>query len=290
VKRDAAVDPVTAPARLDRVRLLIGTYLAVWGLVRLPYHLDVARLHPARWNGVGPLAALDAPPPPWLSIAAAVLLVPAAVALAAGWRLRVTAPIVAAVALYVTSLDSSWGQVFHTENLVVLHVLVLAGAALAVRPDPAFVLRLLAVATAATYVVAGVAKLRTGGWEWAGGDVLRHQVAYDNVRKAVLGAAYSPVGGWAVGHRWLFPPLAVLTLAVELGAPLALLSRRAAAAWSSLAWLFHLGVFALMAIAFPYPLSGVAFAPLLPVERLPLPRLLRRTVAPRWNASPSPSA
>ena len=78
-------------------------------------------------------------------------------------------------------------------------------------------------------------------------------------------------------------------MAVELGAPLALLGRRCGVAWAAAAWLFHVGVFALMAIAFPYALSGIAFAPLLPVERLRLPRPLRRTVAPRWSASPSPS-
>lgn len=277
------------PVRLDRVRLLIGTYLAVWALVRVPHHVDTARLDPARWDGVGPLAWLDRPPPSGLSVAAAVLLVPAAAAFAAGWRLRFTAPTAAVVALYVTAMDSSWGQIFHTENLVVIHVVLLAGAALASRPDPGFVLRLLAVATATTYVLAGVAKLRVGGWDWVVGDVLRDQVAYDNLRKAVLGAPWSPVGGWAVGHGWLFPPLAAVSLGVELGAPLAFLGRRAAVAWSALAWLFHVGVFALMAIAFPYALSGVAFSPLLPVERLRLPRPLRRTVAPAWSASPSPS-
>ena len=35
------------------------------------------------------------------------------------------------------------------------------------------------------------------------------------------------------------------------------------------AWAFHLGVLALMGIGFPYPLSGIAFASLVPAERLP---------------------
>ena len=285
-----AIDPATAAARLDRVRLLVGTYLAVWAVVRLPHHVAVARLDAARWDGVGPLALLDRPPPAALSIVAAVVLVPAAAALAAGWRLRLAAPAAAGLALYVTSLDSSWGQVFHTENLVVLHVLILAGAAaLTVRPDPAFVLRLLAVATATTYVLAAVAKLRGAGFEWLTGDALRHHIANDNLRKVVLGAQWSPIGGWAVAHGWLFGPLAALTVGVELGAPLALIGRRAAAVWSGLAWLFHVGVLALMAIGFPYALSGIAFSPLLPVERLRLPHSLRRTVAPVWSASPSPS-
>ena len=66
--------------------------------------------------------------------------------------------------------------------------------------------------------------------------------------------------------------LATLTIVVELGAPVVLLARRwATAAWVGAAWGFHVGILALMAIAFPYQLTLVAFAPLLPVERLPAP-------------------
>ena len=37
--------------------------------------------------------------------------------------------------------------------------------------------------------------------------------------------------------------------------------------WAVAAWGFHLGVVALMAIAFPYPLLGLAYAPLFRIER-----------------------
>jgi hypothetical protein len=56
---------------------------------------------------------------------------------------------------------------------------------------------------------------------------------------------------------------------VELGAPLALLDRRLRVLWAIAAWTFHLGVLALMGIGFPYPLTGVAFASLFRVERVP---------------------
>ena len=49
---------------------------------------------------------------------------------------------------------------------------------------------------------------------------------------------------------------------------------RAALIWSACAWSFHAGVLALMAIAFPYPLSGCAFLAFFPVERA-LPQLQR---------------
>jgi hypothetical protein len=85
-----------------------------------------------------------------------------------------------------------------------------------------------------------------------------------------------------VGHAWLFPPLAVATLAVELGAPLALLGGRVARVWALLAWGFHVGVAAVMAIVFPYSLLGIAFAPFFNVEQLPLrlPARLTRRLAP----------
>ncbi len=62
--------------------------------------------------------------------------------------------------------------------------------------------------------------------------------------------------------RWA--PLTILV--VELGAPVALLGRRWAAWWSASAWLFHVGIVALMWISFAYPLSLIAFAPFFRIE------------------------
>jgi hypothetical protein len=61
-------------------------------------------------------------------------------------------------------------------------------------------------------------------------------------------------------------PASLAALAVELGAPVALLGGRWRDAWVASAWLFHVGIAATMAIAFPYPLSLVAFAPFYAVE------------------------
>jgi hypothetical protein len=72
--------------------------------------------------------------------------------------------------------------------------------------------------------------------------------------------------------------LAWLTLAFELGAPAALLGGRWAKAWCATAWAFHVGVLVLMAIFFPYPLLGLAYAPFFAVERL-----LERWVWPTWR-------
>jgi hypothetical protein len=127
----------------------------------------------------------------------------------------------------------------------------------------------MSVVTVATYFVAGVAKFRFGGGlDWLDGDGLLRLVAHDNLRKRLLGDAWSPISPFAVGHPLFFQFGAWLTVVVELGAPLALVGRRWAYTWVALAWTFHLMVLTIMAVLFPYPLCGVAFASLLPVERL----------------------
>lgn len=272
------------PARLGMFRVLVGAYAAVWSAVRLPEHLALANHTDARWEPVGLLAPLASPPPEG-AIAALALAVPAlAVAFALGWRFRVIGPLAAVALLVLLTLASSWGQIFHTENLLAIHVVVLAAApsAAALSLDArrsgggpeagslryGWPLRLAALATVATYMLAGWAKLRISGVEWIEGDVLLRLVAHDNLRKEVLGDTTSPVGAAAVQHAWMFSPMAVATLLVELGAPLALVGRRLRLIWAAGAWLFHVGVLALMAVLFPYHLVGLAFAPLFPLERL----------------------
>jgi hypothetical protein len=154
------------------------------------------------------------------------------------------------------------------------------------RPEPepsarfGLPVTLLMLATVVTYVLAGIAKARIGGLGWITGDALRNQVAYDNVRKAAMGDVYSPVGAWAVRHGWLFPPMAALTVALELGAPLALRRGRLRPAWAVGAWSFHVGIWALMAIAFQFQLLGVAYACFSRAERL------GEWVARRWVSPP----
>ena len=131
-----------------------------------------------------------------------------------------------------------------------------------------FPVRIVSLITVLTYVLAGWMKLRNGGWAWLSGDVLRNQVAFDNLRKVVLGDRWSHLGARLVATSWFWRPVALATLVVELGAPLALLGGRWRNVWVAAAWSFHVGTLLLMAIMFPYPLSGVAYASLFPLERL----------------------
>jgi hypothetical protein len=124
------------------------------------------------------------------------------------------------------------------------------------------------ILTSLTYVLAGAAKLKLSGGAWLDGGLLRSHIAYDNLRKLELGSGVSALGVWFVKHPAVFAPLAIMTMLVELGAPLALLHRRVALVWCVAAWSFHVGVALLMSIAFLYPLSGIAYLPLFRLERV----------------------
>jgi hypothetical protein len=283
---------VPAPARrLALLRIAVGgfavLYLAVW-------RPSLAATGFADWQfePVGVVAPFDTPLPPAAVRGLYVAAIGAGVAFTAGWRFRVSGPAFAVLLLWVTTYRNSWAQIFHTENLMVLHAIVLAvgPAADALSLDAragrtrtaagpharyGWPARLMALLTVITYMTTARAKLEGAGLEWVTSDVLRNQVAYDNLRKIALGDVYSPLGGWLVRFGWLFPPLAASTLLVESGAAVALLGGWPARLWAAAAWSFHLGVLVVMALAFPYQLSGVAFLPFFAVEQWRLPALGR---------------
>jgi hypothetical protein len=261
--------------RLVALRIVIGVYAVVYTLARLPEIAAVARLPASQFDPTG-LARFVLPAPAVLAIAGATIVLLAA--FAAGWRYRITAPLAAFGLVFTFCYRSAWGQIFHTENLLVLHVVALALAPAADRDeqgrDYAGWVKLLAVLTVLTYVMAGIAKLRLAGFAWLDGEQLRNQIAVDNLRKALLGAGTAPLALPLLDHPAWFAPVSIATLVIELGAPLALLGGRIAVVWITAAWAFHVGVLLLMWIVFPYPLLGLAFLPLLPVEKV-LRRKLR---------------
>jgi hypothetical protein len=289
------------PERLAVLRLLIGGCALFYLLVRSGHLVGAAFLPARQFHPVGPVVLLDAPLPGFVAAALVVACIATAVAFVAGWRFRVTGPLFAALLLWVTSYRNSWGMVFHTENLMVLHVMVLglAPSADALSADRrrqrgdahgryGWAIQLMCALTVATYFLAGMAKLEHAGFDWVTSDTLRNYVAYDNVRKAELGASHSFIGAFAVRYDALFPPIAAASLGLELGAPLALLHRRVAAWWAAGAWGFHVGVLVIMAIVFHYPLLGFAYLPFFRVER----GLdgLRRFRAGRWALRWAPEA
>jgi hypothetical protein len=274
-----------APVPAERVSLLriaIGSYALVYSLVRYPALTSVTRFHAGEFEPVGPVALLEEPLSAALVHLPAVLSILSGAAFVLGFRYRIVGPLFAICFLWVTSYRSSWGMKFHTENLVALHLLLLAAAPAADtwslearrRTPPSephgrygWAVRAICVVTVVSYVLAGIAKLRLAGADWVTGEVLRAQVAYDNLRKIELGSFHSPLGAFLVAYAWPFKVLAWLTMLLELGAPIALFGRRLARAWVAGAFAFHLGVVALMVIAFPYQLSFIAYLSFFEVER-----------------------
>jgi hypothetical protein len=272
--------------RLALLRIAIGALALAYLTIRAPNLASVAEFAPAQFEPVGVAALLTGPVPAWLVRSSVGLSIVLGMAFTAGAAFRVTGPAFALLLLWVTTYRSSWGMVFHTENLFTLHVMLLAASPAADalswdartkgRGSPAldeedgrfgWAIRAMSLVTVVAYVVAGVAKLKLSGGTWLGGELLRAQIAYDNLRKLELGTRVSPLGPWLVRHKQVFPALAVLTMLVELGAPLALIHRRVTLPWVLAAWSFHVGVLLLMSIGFFYQLSGFAYLSFFPLER-----------------------
>jgi hypothetical protein len=270
--------------RLAVLRIAVGLYGVLYLLIRAASLTSVVRFPPTEFEPIGVVRMLEQPLVAPLVYGGWAVALLAGCAFVAGVGYRISGPLFAAAFLWVTTYRSAWGMIFHSENLAALHLALLAWSpaadALSVdaRRRPAatqasgrygWVVRAMCAITVVSYVLAGVAKLRLAGPVWLDGELLRGQVAYDNLRKIELGSVYSPVGAWLVRQGELpFRLLAWLSLLLELGAPAALLSRPLARGWVAGVFGFHLGVGALMAIAFPYQLSFVAYLSFFPAERL----------------------
>ena len=269
-----------APAeRLAMLRIVIGLYALLWVVGRIPELDELARLPAEHFKPVGIVRVVGGPLPAAAVVAIAAATAALLAAFVAGAAFRVVAPLAALGLLWTLSYRNSWGMVFHTENLLVMHVLALAVTpaadvwALAKRREPpdtgyGWAIKLLVAIAAVTYVLAGVAKLRMAGTAWLDGEFLRNQIAIDNLRKALLGDRTAVLARLFLEQPAVLTLFCVLTLVIELGAPVTLLGGRAARAWAFGAWGFHLAVVLTMNIWFPYPLFGFAFLPLFPVERV----------------------
>jgi hypothetical protein len=277
---------LTAPAparRLEVVRIITVLYALIWIVVRTDHWRDLAALPDSRWEPVGIGTWSGGQPSSAVVTVVALLTFVAGLVGLTGRRWSITGPLLALGFLWLTTFGASWGQILHTEQLPALHLLVLAAApsGRGRSATTGWPLKVMTLVTVGTYVVAGLAKFRFGGgWSWLDGDRLLRLVAHDNLRKRLLGDSYSPLAEHVIGDPWLFRVGVWLTLVVELGAPVVFFGRRLRNAWMAMAWTFHVGVLALMAVLFPYPLLGVAFASMLPVERL-VPRFQRFLPTPK---------
>ena len=272
-------------------RVALGLYALIYLISYWPNLTSSANFEATQFEPIGVATFAGDPLAGWLVHALVLAAIGLSVAFTLGWRHTFTGPLFAFLLLWVFTYRNSWGQIYHTENLLVLHAIVLGFArsaddlSLDARRGPVeapdtsnygWPLRLCAVLTVLTYFLAGWAKLEISGLEWITSDAMRNHVAYDNLRYDLMGSYDAPLGVWLLSYGWIFKPLAVATLIVELGAPLALLNRRIALVWAATVWFFHLGVLATMVILFPYPLVGLAFLPLFNWDGEPIIERIRR--------------
>lgn len=274
------VAPASTARRLAAVRIAIGGYALAWSWWSYGELVALGRLDDQRFRPVGIVAVLGTGPVPgWAIVGCWWGTVAAALGVMSGRRFALAGPALAGGLLLLTTYQNSWGKILHTENLLVVHALVLAvapagdalvlGARTSTPTGPSWSrrygwpLRAMAIATVLTYVAAGVAKVRHGGLGWMTADNLRHWIAYDLLRKELFGDFSLPVAERLLDHGWLLGTAAIGTVVVELAAPLALLGRRCARTWITTVWLMHLFVLSALSVAFPYQLLGVAFLPVL---------------------------
>ena len=290
--------PVVSPTRLAVIRILTGIF-SVWYISRRGQWLDpFERKEADLFDPIGLATLLDGPLPPntveFLGIATTVLGVMFILGL--WWRL--VGPAFAALFMFTLTYKNSWGMLFHTENMLALHVLVLGcmPSANVFALDPwirkkwstpllgwlGFVrgtteahwkigsaIRMLQLGTTLPYVVAGGAKIMgPAGWGWAIGSNLRDQVAMNGIWYAMTTRKVREITYYIYDYDWPWTVLAVVTLIVEFGAPLAMLHRRLGYFFIITVLGLHWGIDILMAIAFKYQMCGLAFACFIEWERV----------------------
>lgn len=277
--------PTAPPERLAVLRILVGTFAVAYLVISAPAFLSLADADPQRFEPVGVFVAAAGPVADGVLVGAYAVAVCAGLGFTIGMRFRVTGPLFAVLLLALCTYRSSWGQILWLENLMVMHAAIVGfaraadalcwsprGRATPVIRSPSEAygvpVRLAALVTVATYLVAAVAKFRIGGLAWVTSDSLRNHVAGTAVRAELLDVPASPVGRWLVGYGWLFPAMAAGSVLLELAAPVALVGGRLRNAWVGLTWLMHVAIAVLMFVVFPYPLWVVAFAPFYDLEHL----------------------
>lgn len=278
------------PAGLAALRIVVGGYALMYLLSRRRLLSRIAETDVDLFNPVGLASVLDAPMPATVFGITVFLTIVMGAAFVLGWGFRVSGPAFGGLLLFVLCYRNSWSMVYHTDNLLVFHVLILgfSSAADAVSVDGVmrrfvgrsrrtnlslkgqsaeawrygFPIQLICAVTALTYFLAGIAKVTSPmGWAWVRGETVRDQVAVDVLRKHLFLDDTPLMAQFLFEHLWVFAVFGFVTLVVELGAPLAIVSRRFARPWVVVVFLMHWGILLVMGIKFRYQLAGVAFLP-----------------------------
>lgn len=272
--------PTAGAAVPALLRIAVGAYHLRHVGSRRKLYQGVHRTDPVNFDPVGPARVLRRPLPPVVADRLLDASLVTGALFTAGVAHRVTGPLHAALQTWNFSYRNSWSMVFHHENNLVLHTMVLGAAPAAdalsvdslVRDGTLLPPRrswmygatptVMNSAVAITYLLAGIAKFTGGaGASWADGANMRGQVAFDALRKEMLGEESSPLGRALYPHKQLFTVMAAVSLLLELGAPLAVADRRLGRVFALGAFSMHWGIKVIMRITFPYNLSGVLYLP-----------------------------
>jgi hypothetical protein len=294
--------------RLAVLRIIVGVTAFAYYFRRANYVVEIASSPAALFDPAGLIKLLSAPVPVQMFQVLMTATLLANVAFILGWRFRRTGPLFAGLLLWMLCYRNSWSMIYHTDNLILWHVLVLGltrsadtlsldslngwplagvarrllGREQAASPSPApnwlrpiwhweygYPIMLLCGVTAVTYLLSGIAKVAgDDGWRWAMGDGLRTQVAFDGLRKEFIANGATPLAFILFNNTWLATVLGFGTFAIELGAPLALLDTRLGRLWAVGAFSMHWGIYAIMGIVFWYHQIGIAFVAFIIDERM----------------------
>jgi hypothetical protein len=290
------------PICLAVVRVLTGLFTLHYITAKGRW-LGFVESQPASvFTPLGLTSHLSAPLPAEVTTALGIATTVMGVLFTLGLLWRVSGPVFGLLLLYTMTYRNSWTMIFHHENMLVIHVFILgllpAAGRLALDPwlrrawagmrwlgaaprqDPAptwqtgWGLKMLQISATVPYVVAGVAKLRNSGLSWALGDNLREQVLMNGIFYELLRGGSGDITYTAVHWTWVWLPLSCASLALEFGAPLALLGGRWALGIVTSLIGLHWGILWIMGIYFDYQLCGVAFACFVPWDRLSLRGIL----------------
>lgn len=184
-----------------------------------------------------------------------------------GLATRWVMPLTSLLGLYLLGLPNNFGKADHSATLPLLVLLVLAfsrcgdawsldalwrkrsGRPPALSGEYTWPIKLVWVLLTLVFFAAGVAKLRTAGWAWAGSDNMQHLLVRHHLSHA------PPVDwGWRIARwPWLCQAVAAGSLLAELAVPLALVSRPARWLIVPALLLMQLGIWLLLGVPFrPY--------------------------------------
>lgn len=274
-----------APAeRLGALRVLTCGFVVVYLIATVGEFDRLGSRDRSEFEPIGVISMFDAPFASsiiWLIFATAIV---SGITATIGAWFRLSGPLFAGVTLLWVSYHSSFGQLLHFEHLFTIHLLILAvfpasdawsfdarrskGAVPGPSARYGWPISLMALATAITYVIAGIAKLRIGGLAWLDGSTLQNHIAFAATRANLLGSIEPPFAQFFIDQSWLLAPAAIGTVVIELAAPVALFGRLPKRFWVASAIILHTLTAATMLVWFPYQSLGFAFLAYFEPEKL----------------------